>query len=115
MTARAERIFSSESEDGANESLRDELRLQQRFIKAYSILQKRQPERLRRLEMRMLRFEEELKQAGMDTEELAPPGSTLKVFVTIARRSIQFLLLLGPAVIGTVVHYPAYKLGGFLA
>ena len=115
MTARAERIFSSESEDGANGSLRDELRLQQRFIKAYSILQKRQPERLRRLEMRMLRFEEELEQAGMDTEELARPGSTLKVFVTIARRSIQFLLLLGPAVIGTVVHYPAYKLGGFLA
>lgn len=115
MTARAERIFSSESEDGASESLKDELRLQQRFIKAYSILQKRQPERLRRLEMRMLRFEEELKQAGMDTDELAPPGSTVKVFASIARRSIQFLLLPGPAVIGTLVHYPAYKLGGFLA
>ena len=115
MTARAERIFSSESEDGASESLKDELRLQQRFIKAYSILQRRQPERLRRLEMRMLRFEEELKQAGMDTDELAPPGSTVKVFASIARRSIQFLLLLGPAVIGTLVHYPAYKLGGFLA
>ena len=115
MTARAERIFSSESEDGASESLKDELRLQQRFIKAYSILQKRQPERLRRLEMRMLRFEEELKQAGMDTDELAPPGSIVKVFASIARRSIQFLLLLGPAVIGTLVHYPAYKLGGFLA
>ncbi|HKN83429.1 MAG TPA: 1-acyl-sn-glycerol-3-phosphate acyltransferase [Pyrinomonadaceae bacterium] len=115
MTARAERIFSSEAEDGASESLKDELRLQQRFIKAYSILQKRQPERLRRLEMRMLRFEEELKQAGMDTDELAPPGSTVKVFASIARRSIQFLLLPGPAVIGTLVHYPAYKLGGFLA
>jgi len=115
MTARAERIFSSESEDGASESLKDELRLQQRFIKAYSILQRRQPERLRRLEMRMLRFEEELKQAGMDTEELAPPGSTVKVFASIARRSTQFLLLLGPALIGSVVHYPAYKLGGFLA
>ncbi|HJP94309.1 MAG TPA: 1-acyl-sn-glycerol-3-phosphate acyltransferase [Pyrinomonadaceae bacterium] len=115
MTARAERIFSSESKDSAPESLRDELRLQQRFIKAYSILQKRQPERLRRLEMRMLRFEEELNQAGMDTEELTPPGSTLKVFASIVRRSIQFLLMLGPAVIGSVVHYPAYKLGGYLA
>src|SRR5207237_8502543 len=38
MTTRAERIFSSEAEDGASEGLKDELRLQQRFIKAYSIL-----------------------------------------------------------------------------
>jgi 1-acyl-sn-glycerol-3-phosphate acyltransferase len=115
MTARAERIFSSESENGASDSLKDELRLQQRFIKAYPILQQRQPERLRKLEMRMLRFDEELKQAGMDPEELTPPGSTQKVFASIMQRSILFLLMLGPAAIGTIAHYPAYKLGGFLA
>lgn len=110
-TARAERIFSS----APGESLKDELRLQQRFIKAYSVLQERQPERLRRLELRMIRFEEELNQAGVDPDELSPPGSTLKVFTSIVRRSILFLLMLGPAVIGTIAHYPAYKLGGFLA
>src|ERR1041384_4825303 len=44
--ARAERISSSASYDGSGESLKDELRLQQRFIKAYSILQERQPARL---------------------------------------------------------------------
>ena len=115
MTARAERIFSSESENGASDSLKDELRLQQRFIKAYPILQQRQPERLRKLEMRMVRFDEELKQAGMDPEELTPPGSTQKVFASIMQRSILFLLMLGPAAIGTIAHYPAYKLGGFLA
>jgi hypothetical protein len=63
----------------------------------------------------MMRFEEELNQAGMDPDELAPPGSTLRVFVSIVRRSILFLLMLGPAVIGTLAHYPAYKLGGYLA
>ena len=115
MIARAERIFSSESESGASDSLQDELRLQQRFIKAYPILQERQPERLRKLEMRMLRFEEEMEQAGMDPEELAPPGSTQKVFASIMQRSVLFLLMLGPALIGTIAHYPAYKLGGFLA
>lgn len=114
-TARAERIFSSASKDGESESLKDELRLQQRFIKAYSILQSMQPERLRRLESRMLRFEEELNQAGVDTEELSPPESTAGVFVAILRRLILFLLMLGPALIGTVTHYPAYKLGGLLA
>jgi glycerol-3-phosphate O-acyltransferase / dihydroxyacetone phosphate acyltransferase len=114
-TARAERIFSSAANDGESDSLKDELRLQQRFIKAYPILQSLQPERLRRLELRMLRFEHELKQAGVDTDELSPPSSTGRVVAAIARRSILFLLLLGPAMIGAITHYPAYKLGGYLA
>ncbi|HEV8188450.1 MAG TPA: lysophospholipid acyltransferase family protein [Pyrinomonadaceae bacterium] len=115
-TARAERIFSSASNgDGEPESLKDELRLQQRFIKAYPILQSLHPERLRRLELRMLRFEAELNQAGVDTEELSPPRSTMRVAWAIIRRTILFLLMLGPALIGTVTHYPAYKLGGLLA
>src|ERR1044072_8350327 len=63
-TARAERIFSSASNNGEEESLKDELVLQQRFIRAYPIVQQLQPDRLRRLETRMSRFEEKLKQAG---------------------------------------------------
>jgi hypothetical protein len=63
----------------------------------------------------MIRFEEELNQAGVDPDELSPPTSTAKVFTTIARRSILFLLMLGPAIIGTLAHYPAYKLGGYLS
>lgn len=113
-TARAERIFSSGSDD-SDDSLRVELRLQQRFIKAYSILQTHQPERLRKLEVRMLRFEEELNQAGVDAEQLSPPHSTTSVFLTILKRSLLFLLMLGPAALGTVAHYPAYRLGGYLA
>lgn len=120
-TARAERIFSSAADnelgdgDEPADSLRDELRLQQRFIKAYSVVQARQPERLRKLELRMRRFEEELNQAGVDPDELSPPGSTMGVFRSIIRRSILFLLMLGPALLGTFAHYPAYKLGGYLA
>jgi 1-acyl-sn-glycerol-3-phosphate acyltransferase len=111
--ARAERIFSAEAQDG--DSLKDELRLQQRFVKAYAILEGHQPERLRRLEQRMIRFEEELSQAGVDAEELSPPSSTWNVFKSIIKRSLLFLLMLGPALIGTVAHYPAYRLGGYLA
>jgi len=114
-TARAERIFSSASNNGEEESLKDELVLQQRFIRAYPIVQQLQPDRLRRLETRMMRFEEELNQAGVDPEELSPPGSTSRVLVAIVRRLTQFLLMLGPALIGTITHYPAYKLGGLLA
>ena len=118
-TARAERIFSSaadfDSGDDSTDSLKEELRLQQRFIKAYSVVQAHQPERLRKLELRMMRFEEELNQAGVDPDELSPPTSTLRVLASIVRRSLLFLLMLGPALIGTIAHYPAYKLGGFLA
>ena len=113
--ARAERIFSSEARNGDEESLTEELRLQQRFIKAYSVVEGQQPERLRRLEARMIRFEEELKQAGVDPEELSPPSSTSSVFASIVKRSLLFLLMLGPAILGTVAHYPAYRLGGYLA
>ena len=110
--ARAERIFSAETQ---GDSLADELRLQQRFVKAYSILEGHQPERLRRLEQRMIRFEEELNQAGVDAEELSPPSSTWSVFRSIFKQSLLFLLMLGPAIVGTVAHYPAYRLGGYLA
>jgi 1-acyl-sn-glycerol-3-phosphate acyltransferase len=114
--ARAERIFSAETQQGIDKvNLKDELRLQQRFIKAYSILEGHQPDRLRRLEQRMIRFEEELNQAGVDAEELSPPRSTWSVFRSIIKRSVWFVLMLGPALIGTIAHYPAYRLGGYLA
>ena len=78
--SRAERIFSSEPREEGNESLAQELQLQQRFIKAYRVLCERAPERLRKLEVRMSRFEEELTQAGVDPDDLSPPTSTLDVF-----------------------------------
>jgi glycerol-3-phosphate O-acyltransferase / dihydroxyacetone phosphate acyltransferase len=112
--ARAERIFTAKTSK-ASESLTDELQLQQRFNKAYAILQDQQPDRLRKLEVRMIRFEEELTQAGVDPEELSPPTSTLSVFGSIIKRSLLFWLMLGPAILGTVAHYPAYRLGGYLS
>ncbi|MCM3901336.1 MAG: lysophospholipid acyltransferase family protein [Pyrinomonadaceae bacterium] len=112
--ARAERIFSEEGND-AQTSLAGELQLQQRFIKGYRILRDRAPERLARLEMRMTRFEEELKQAGVDPDDLSPPTSTLDVFGHLISRGLLFLLLIVPATLGLLVHYPAYRLGGYLA
>jgi len=111
---RAERIFSADTR-GEDDSLTDELELQQQFVKAYTVLQDRAPDRLRRLEVRMIRFEEELIQAGVDPDELTPPSSTIDVFRQVLTRSVLFLLMLAPAALGTFVHYPAYRLGGYLA
>ena len=111
---RAEKIFSAAA-DEPDESLAQELQLQQRFIKAYSVLLERAPERLQRLETRLKRFEEELAQAGVDPDDLSPPKSTWSVFTHLISRVVLFLLLIGPAVVGLAVHYPAYRLGGLLA
>ena len=113
--SRAERIFSSEPDDEGDESLAEELQLQQRFVKAYQVLQHRAPERLRRLEVRMIRFEEELIQAGVDPDDLSPPTSTFDVFSHLLSRVLLFLVLIAPATLGFLVHYPAYRLGGYLA
>jgi glycerol-3-phosphate O-acyltransferase/dihydroxyacetone phosphate acyltransferase len=112
---RAEKIFSSEAADEGNESLAEELQLQQRFIKAYTVLRERAPERLRKLEVRMSRFEQELAQAGVDPDDLSPPTSTLDVFRHLITRVLLFLVLILPATLGALVHYPAYRLGGYLA
>lgn len=112
---RAERIFSSEAEEEGSESLADELQLQQRFVKAYQVLREQAPDRLRKLEVRMSRFEEELTQAGVDPDDLSPPTSTLEVFTHLITRVLLFLVLIVPATLGALVHYPAYRLGGYLA
>ena len=112
---RAERIFSSETDEEGNESLAEELQLQQRFVKAYRVLREQAPERLGKLEVRMRRFEEELSQAGVDPDDLSPPTSTLDVFTHLISRVGLFLLLIAPATLGALVHYPAYRLGGYLA
>jgi 1-acyl-sn-glycerol-3-phosphate acyltransferase len=112
---RAERIFSAEGQRNGDESLTEELQLQQRFIKAYKILREQAPERLAKLEARMTRFEEELKQVGVDLDDFSPPTSTINVFGHLISRCLLFLLLLPPTIVGVVIHYPAYRLGGYLA
>jgi 1-acyl-sn-glycerol-3-phosphate acyltransferase len=113
--SRAERIFSSEPKEDGRESLAEELLLQQRFNKAYALLRERAPERLRRLEVRMVRFEEELTQAGVDPDDLSPPSSAIDVFRHLITRIVLFLMLIVPATLGAMIHYPAYRVGGFLA
>lgn len=113
--ARAEKIFSAETDDESRESLAQELQLQQRFIKAYTVLRERAPERLRRLELRMSRFEEELMQAGVDPDDFSPPPSPAAVLWHILIRLGVFAILILPATLGVVVHYPAYRLGRYLA
>jgi 1-acyl-sn-glycerol-3-phosphate acyltransferase len=112
---RAERIFSTERDEDEEGSLAAELQLLQRFLRAYSVMRQKAPQRLRQLELRMIKFERQLRQAGIDTEELLPPGSPGDVFIHLLTRTVIFALLAVPALLGALIHYPAYRLGGYLA
>lgn len=114
--SRAEKIFSAENESGeAQSSLAIELQLRKQFVKGYTALSERAPERLRKLEARITRFEQQLHHAGVDPEDLSPPKSGASVLGKLLTRCLVFLLLLGPALLGIVIHFPAYRLGGFLS
>jgi len=114
--SRAERIFSSENRGDEDEpSLERELLLRRRFIEGYTLLRAHAPERLAALDARIRRYEEELRQVGVDAEDLAPPRSTLSVAAHLISRSLLFLILLPLALAGTLLHYPAYRLAGYFA
>ncbi|MGB9179032.1 MAG: lysophospholipid acyltransferase family protein [Pyrinomonadaceae bacterium] len=116
--SRAERIFSSSEEQsaGTEQTLTRELRLRRRFVEGYAWLLARAPERLAELDARMRRYEAELRQAGVDPEDLsAPLSSKFQIAGQLISRLLLFLLLFPFANFGLLIHFPAYKLAGYFA
>ena len=118
VVARAERIFSSGEDEGAEgESLARELRRRRRFVEGYAFHRERSPERLAELERRIRQYEEELAQAGIEdprqlsTEWVARHARPFHLLT----RGLLFALLAPLAFAGAVAHYPAYTLAGVLA
>jgi 1-acyl-sn-glycerol-3-phosphate acyltransferase len=93
LIARAEEIFSR----GVERPLAEELELRRRFVEGYHYLATNDPPRLARLESAVRQF----------------PG--VSEAPSSARVSFTFLLLVPLALIGAVIHYPAYRLIGYLA
>lgn len=115
---RAERIFSASEEEsaGAEQSLTRELRVRRRFVEGYAWLRSRAPERLAELDARLRRYEAELRQAGVDPQDLsAPLSSKFQIAGHLISRLLLFLLLLPVANLGLFIHFPAYKIAGYIA
>jgi 1-acyl-sn-glycerol-3-phosphate acyltransferase len=125
ISKRAERIFSAtmvaagddgDSQSDPQQSLANEVELQRRFLAGYAFHFEHSPERLAALEARIHRYEEELRQAGVDLEDMSAPvtapATVARYFVT---RVLPVLSWFPLALFGIVVHYPAYKLAGFIA
>ena len=117
LIERAERIFSADetNDSEAAQSLTRELDLRRRFLHGYAFHRTHSPRRIAALVARVARFESELQQAGIDPSDLSLRGSATQTIVSLVARVLSFALLAPFALLGAFVHYPAYRLGGYLA
>ena len=97
LIARAENIFSADDD----QPLVEEFDLRRRFLEGYHYLCRTDPKRLSKLEHSMARLEAELRRAKLDVHELEPS-------VDVGHHLMLVLLLLPFALIGAVLHWPAY-------
>lgn len=113
---RAENIFSSEESGTSEPDLLREFNLRRAFLEAYEFHHARVPERISKLEARIARYERQLARLGLDAEEFSHTTFAAKEIARyVAVRFITLLVLAPLAVPGILVHYAAYRLGGFLA
>ena len=114
VIVRAERIFSAD--ERAAPSLARQLELRRRFLSAYAYHFTHSPARLAALETRLSRYEAELRQAGLDPEDLyASRATRAGVARHLFTRVLPVVCFAPLALAGLVVHYPAYRLAGFFA
>jgi hypothetical protein len=117
LIERTERIFSAAELSGQDEeqSLTRSRDLRQRFLEGYILLRTRSPRRIEAVETRVNRFESELKQAGLDPLDLSLPKTAAQTMTRLILQLLTCVLLAPFALIGSVLHYPAYRLAGYLA
>jgi 1-acyl-sn-glycerol-3-phosphate acyltransferase len=101
LIEKAEAIFSDRTD------VTGEFALRKQFVAGYHYLREHDVERLARLESEVTRFAEELGRAKLEPHELAPHFR----MSTIVRVVVQLPL----AFAGALLHYPTYRLVGFLA
>jgi 1-acyl-sn-glycerol-3-phosphate acyltransferase len=114
LVTRAERIFSSVDGPGTlDRDLTKQFALRQRFLRGYTELRERMPERIATLEQMLTRYDAELVAAGMAPENMLESRLTVGMVAKNAIIAVATILLLAPlGVIGIVIHFPAYKITG---
>ena len=117
LVDRAQRIVSAQDEAPPRPpSLADEFALRRRLLAGYDAARAQWPEQFAALATRIDRYEAALVAAGLDPRQLAPGPFTLgRVAAYVGKAAIVLVLLLPAALVGVVMHYPAYRAVGFVA
>jgi len=112
LVARAERVFSSVHGPGTQDrDLTRQFELRQRFLRGYTQLKARAPARLEAVEHLLARYDAELIAAGLAPEHLLESRLTPGMVTRNAAIAVLALVLLaGPALVGIIIHFPAYQL-----
>ena len=101
LVENAEDIFSDRT------NVTGEFALRRQFVAGYHYLNEHDPARLARLASEVTRFAEELRRAKLEPHEL--------VLRFRASTIVRVIVQLPVAVAGALLHYPTYRLLGFLA
>ena len=111
LITRAERIFSSSDGPGTQDrDLKRQFEIRQRFLRGYSELRVRMPERIAQIEGMLARYDAELTAAGMAPENLLESRLTVGMVVKNASLAIGTLLVLAPpALVGIAVNIVPYQ------
>ncbi len=117
LVERVEEIFSAAelSEHDEEQSLARSLQLRQRLLEGYGILRSRSPKRIAAIDARVSRLQSELKQAGIDPFDLSLPESAAQTIGWLIAQFTISVVLAPLAIVGALLHYPAYRLAGYLA
>ncbi len=117
LVERAQRIVNAQDEVPAlRPALAEEFALRRRLLAGYDVVRLQWPDRFAALATRIDRYEAALAAAGLDARQLAPRGFALSRIARYLAKALLFFLLLFPAaVVGVVLHYPAYRAVGFVA
>ncbi len=114
LVTRAERIFSSAA--GERPGLADQFALRRRFLAGYAELRRREPHAIESVEHELGRYEAELADAGIAPENVTDGPIEPRRVIRYTFRTIGLVTLLSPlALLGLIVHFPAYRLTDFLA
>lgn len=111
LVTRAERIFSSAEGPGTQDrDLKRQFVIRQRFLRGYSQLRMRMPERIAQVEGMLARYDAELTTAGMAPENLLESRLTLGMVVQNASLAVGTLVMLAPlALAGIAVNIVPYQ------
>src|SRR5687767_7971920 len=117
LVDRVEQIFSADelSEHDEEQSLARSLQVRQSLLEGYGILRTHSPKRIAAIDVRVNRLHSELQQAGMDPFDLSLPASASHTITWLSAQLAISLLLAPFAIVGALLHYPAYRLAGYLA
>ncbi|PRQ03929.1 1-acyl-sn-glycerol-3-phosphate acyltransferase [Enhygromyxa salina] len=113
LAEHAARILSGARRDAGAAPL-DDFDVRRRLVDGYQQLRERAPESLEQLTERVRSYAAQMSMLGLPLDHPAEiPGAAIRRYVL--RHAVVMPILLGPALLGMLTHYPVYRLVGWLS